>query len=583
MNHLPEKLVKLRKHYNYSQNDLSELLGIDTLDYMGLENGRSMVTHAQMKKLASFYHISFEELFRNDPVISLEENKPDDTDEMNLRYFIHEKKWYEKIPGFVKRHWNYLVIAGAVLLLSGVMIHIINSRIDIPEFDPSLVVTDRLSASDSTVIYTDEEGQVKGRGDDSHYQLSDLEDLKAKKVAEGANFSVILKEDGTLTSRGLTDRFAEEIASWSSIVDIAVGDGHIVAADSRGRVYCSGVNTDGQCEISEFTDVRRVFAAPRGTVVVNAEGKAFCTGEVFGASLIRGIDDVKQVACSEDNTVVLKEDGTVVFYARSRNFRSADSWRGITDVACGEDFIAGLDETGHVKIAIDNYLYEKETESWENILAIDAGKDYLVAYDGETLRGIGNALYDQFDRSENVKIPLAQVSDIRISNDADWLTVSFKGVANASGYTVSVHGEYGLLSCYVEREEPVSFEASNFRDHSDYTLSIISKGEGDYEDSQPQSYSFTYQGVWVEPPAVEKFTVDTLIGKTRTNFEAYLKGLGYDMNKLQKSEAEKRCDGDEAIILSVSGLYEGESLSREEFYGRSISYTYCRLEEPDED
>ena len=53
MNYLPSKLTKLRKHYNYSQSYLAEVLGVDTLEYMNYENGSSMINYAQMKKLSN--------------------------------------------------------------------------------------------------------------------------------------------------------------------------------------------------------------------------------------------------------------------------------------------------------------------------------------------------------------------------------------------------------------------------------------------------------------------------------------------------------------------------------------------------
>ena len=53
MNYLPSKLTKLRKHYNYSQSYLAEILGVDTLEYMNYENGSKMIDYEQMKKLAT--------------------------------------------------------------------------------------------------------------------------------------------------------------------------------------------------------------------------------------------------------------------------------------------------------------------------------------------------------------------------------------------------------------------------------------------------------------------------------------------------------------------------------------------------
>ena len=58
MNYLPSKLAKLRKHYNYSQSYLADVLNVDVITYMGYENGREMIDYAKCRKLASLYHIS---------------------------------------------------------------------------------------------------------------------------------------------------------------------------------------------------------------------------------------------------------------------------------------------------------------------------------------------------------------------------------------------------------------------------------------------------------------------------------------------------------------------------------------------
>ncbi|MBQ1307481.1 MAG: helix-turn-helix transcriptional regulator, partial [Erysipelotrichaceae bacterium] len=73
MNHLPGKLMKLRKHYNYSQSYLAEVLDVDTLEYMNYENGSKMISYAEMKKLASLYHVDVIEIFRNDEDVTLYE------------------------------------------------------------------------------------------------------------------------------------------------------------------------------------------------------------------------------------------------------------------------------------------------------------------------------------------------------------------------------------------------------------------------------------------------------------------------------------------------------------------------------
>ena len=71
MNKLPNKLARLRKHYNYSQAQVAEVLGINAVDYMAFENGSAVCNFEQCKKLASFYRINVIELFSNSSSVGL--------------------------------------------------------------------------------------------------------------------------------------------------------------------------------------------------------------------------------------------------------------------------------------------------------------------------------------------------------------------------------------------------------------------------------------------------------------------------------------------------------------------------------
>ncbi len=69
MNYLPSKLLKLRKHYNYSQSHLAEVLGVDVMEYMAYENGRKVLNYAQCKKIANLYHVGIVDIFKNNKAL----------------------------------------------------------------------------------------------------------------------------------------------------------------------------------------------------------------------------------------------------------------------------------------------------------------------------------------------------------------------------------------------------------------------------------------------------------------------------------------------------------------------------------
>lgn len=581
MNYLPSKLVKMRKHFNYSQGKLAEVLGVDTLEYMGYENGRLIISHDQIKKLASFYHVSFDDIFKNSDEIELDEVE-ENTDELNIDYFLPKRNIFQRFISYCKRK-PLVPILLSILLVAGIagIINLIN-YLNVPPIEVLREDINILDVSNTSVVYIDQNGGVLGRGNNTNGQLENLPQEKIVKVCEAATFTVCLNNEGKLSSVGLMEKHANTIASWNNIVDVAVGDGHIIAVDNRGKTYCTGDNTYRQCKIDEFNNIKKVFASPKGSIGINADGKLVYAGETLGISSLKNIDNIIDLDFSDDNTVVLKDNNTVTYYAKTKNFRDVETWRNVIDVACGNDFIAALTEDGKVLISIDNYIIEKEVDSWENIKVIAAANDYMVAYDGERIYGIGNNLYNQFDKSENLIVSLPQVSDVRISFENNDVLVKFKGVPHATGYLVSIDAGIGISHFVSNEEEEILFTKDNFENEKEYTLSIVSMGDGNYENSAPLSTNFVYYTYDNNNNENPTFTIDTLIGKTKNNFEAYFRGLNYDINRFSAQEAETLCTGEEAIILSVSGIYEGESLTNEELQSRNISYTYCKLEKANE-
>ena len=76
-NQFPNKLITLRKHFNYSQQDIAEIMGVPVAEYMKWENGSKLCTISQLSKLADTFKVTLDELFDNSieitlPVLELE-------------------------------------------------------------------------------------------------------------------------------------------------------------------------------------------------------------------------------------------------------------------------------------------------------------------------------------------------------------------------------------------------------------------------------------------------------------------------------------------------------------------------------
>ncbi|MEG2254791.1 MAG: helix-turn-helix transcriptional regulator, partial [Vagococcus sp.] len=65
VNRLPEKLVLLRKHFGFSQQELADKMGVNVVEYMGWENGRAICNLAQFKRLSTIFQISLDDMLKN--------------------------------------------------------------------------------------------------------------------------------------------------------------------------------------------------------------------------------------------------------------------------------------------------------------------------------------------------------------------------------------------------------------------------------------------------------------------------------------------------------------------------------------
>ncbi|MBO7676333.1 MAG: helix-turn-helix domain-containing protein [Erysipelotrichaceae bacterium] len=572
VNHLPNKLLKLRKHYNYSQSYLAEVLGVDTIEYMNYENGSAMISYEQMKKLASLYHIDLVEVFTNSDDVQLYDTVKANTDEINIEYFTSKATPLDKIKEFYFQ--NKLASTIIVVLLITILIMFIILKNTVRPFTPSKENINRLSVSETSVVYIDDYSHVNGSGSNANGELSNLTSNSAVKVAEGEGFTIILNEDGTLVTAGLISKYANEISDWRNIVDVAAGGAHVIAVDSNGRIHCTADESSQACELFDVRNVKKVYATNKGSIVMDDSGSLSYAGTFIGSSSLKNYAGILDIASSDNVLAILKSDQTIDVYTNnSQNYLEAEAWTDIVDVACGDSFVAGLDRYGKVHIEIDNDSIRTEIEKWSNIIAIDGASDYLIGFDGMKIYGVGNNSYNQFVKEELVKMRLDMVSDVEYNITQDFLSVQFKGVSNASGYIVSIDVGIGI-SRRITDAEVVRFETADMTDGKNYTISIVSIGEGNYTDSDPYKLNFTY----VKPE--ETYTFPSGQNKPEAEFVDYLLSLGVSRDQITAIPGDEDDICADNIVTVSSSSLDGKTLSKSELLESEIEYTYCKVLEP---
>ena len=574
MNKLPNKLAKLRKHYNYSQAQVADILGIDVVDYMAFENGSAVCNFEQCKKLASFYRIDVIELFSNSSSVGLHNVKgPSGNDEY---YFLPDKTVGEKIKKYRKVHpirFGGMIIAIILLLCLGIY------ALTYKEYKaPELTDANCLSMSDKDIYFID--------GTNSLYQTTRTDGEKLiqtynqdlLKVVNGQNFVAVLKKDGTVNCIGLNEDEAKKVDKWERIVDIVAGDNHLVALNDRGRVFAVGDNEYGQCDVSIYTNVVKIFGSKNATIVKTSDGKLSCCGKMLGSSQLKNIKNLVDISSSDNYLMVLKEDKTVETISNEGNVFETNKWRNIIDIACGDDFLVGLRSDGVLVVKSDDTNFVSNATSWKNIIAIAACDNYLIAYDGNKIYGTGVNENFEFEQNYFKGSALGVVKNVKISIGNN-IEVSFDGVENASGYEVSMLSEDGtLINNYrVTSNATINFSKENLHSEATYNITITTLGDGKkYLDSEKLTVPFTYQTGENEDDFVDlNFDYKKM---SPSELEAYLKSVG--ISKITPIEIE--CNNTDGMITAVNGVSSGQRYSRSELQGATVSYNYCKAGEDHE-
>ena len=86
----PNKLITLRKHFNYSQQDIAEIMGVPVSEYMKWENGSKLCSMSQLLRLANTFKVSLDELFDNSLEVTLPNLALEDSIEIPFQHKLQK-------------------------------------------------------------------------------------------------------------------------------------------------------------------------------------------------------------------------------------------------------------------------------------------------------------------------------------------------------------------------------------------------------------------------------------------------------------------------------------------------------------
>ena len=490
MNYLPDKLTNLRKHYNYSQKHLAKVLDIDIVDYMGIENGRTVLNNEQIIKLSKFYYIDYIELFRNDEHVTLYDVNNQDTDKINIEYFIPKKTFFNVIKKTIKKH--KIVFSILSLIIVSLIAFSIYSDLSKPEIDNKIIDINTLSASNRSVLFLNKKGIVRGSGDNSFSQLSNLPNENVAKVVANDKYSVFLFNDGSLQVCGECEKDIKDvIEKTKNAIDIGVGDSHLIILDSLHNVVCIGDNSKNQCVLNGTQKIKKVFARKNASIVIGLDGSVKFCGDFIGRSNINDSIDILDIDVSNTSSIYLKSDGTVDYSTNLNNKYYIESlkWDNISNVACGDNFLVGLKTDGTVVVASNDESIVTNASKLNGIVSIDAADKYFIAFDGSNIYGFGENKYQQFVPAQDEIVKLPSVVNPTIECKENVVIVSFEPIINASSYEITFNNIVNKYSNNLN----ITLDASFLKKDETYNLSIKAIGNEYYIDSDVANFSFKYE------------------------------------------------------------------------------------------
>lgn len=187
--------------------------------------------------------------------------------------------------------------------------------------------------------------------------------------------------DGQVYIAGPVLKNQEAIKDWQDIVQIAVSDAHIIGLSRSGRVYATGEQSGGQCQIDGLENVVYIAAGLSCSAAVMSDGSIRAFG-LMDENWINGLrmeQNATRISMSPTNTVILHADGTVSGYGSVVDSGGDFStWVNVTDVSAGGSFVLGLTRNGKVLFMGENNNGLAEIANLTDAKSVHAGTAHAI-------------------------------------------------------------------------------------------------------------------------------------------------------------------------------------------------------------
>ncbi|WP_207729605.1 GA-like domain-containing protein [Clostridium cibarium] len=344
--------------------------------------------------------------------------------------FLLKKSKFKWISNIVPTISLFAIVFGCNLLFSKALKVSALDSISLP--NASKVGIKEISAGDYTVTFIKNNGtalglgngQALGTGSTEYYKPSKLSVDNIKQISHGRGFSVILKNDGTLYSSGwnatgqlgigsTTDQSSPVKVSISDVKEINCGAEYALYLKNDGSLWYSGSFGNRKSTTPANTGIsgiKKMISGRYNCILVRNDNTLLFVGNADAIGLSKTTSDpttitnfrysdLKQISCGYENTLYLKNDGTVWGYGSNNGMGDIFSYNqttlkqipisGVKQVSCGKWHTVflkndgtvwgvGSNMSGQLGIGNTNSQSQLAKMSIDNVAQVIAGDGYTI-------------------------------------------------------------------------------------------------------------------------------------------------------------------------------------------------------------
>ena len=493
MQKIIEKLTILRKNKGVSQKEIADKLNIDVFEYMNIENMSKPFSKPQVISLLKFYEISYQEFMTTDYV--LVEKKQEKLninlgERPTIKRSLKSNNEETREIKFVKKLNLRLILVSIIFTCFALSAIIYFSKKENPKQPVYEIVNQpfekgMFTNKYGTIVIEDDKHQFMGEDINKQFSYDEIKDLS--KYAINNKISVALDTRGKLTILGV-DKYLYKLEEEKQIIDISLGRKHLVAIDVDHNFICiKEDNYSNACSFvnkEEITNIKQIFAFSDYTIVVDDKHKIY-TSDNLQLDKEYQEKPIKTIVGTSQDIWILYKDGTLDNIYGTK-YQEAKEWEKVDDIVILKNALVTLSD-GKIRTSSFNRRH-KEAEKWEDIKYIGGSEEDLIAYQQNTIKGIGINQYKQYNQAiikkETLKTPT--IEEITVTENG--VEVRFITDGKQIHNEVIIGEDYKVTVLSDEILIPLDI----FQDNVDYVVSIQSKG-GEYNsDSNVAKKAFRY-------------------------------------------------------------------------------------------